>query len=313
MVVEKESTFKVAGASLYAKSWEPEGPIKAKLIFVHGFSDHINRYYGFFPSLAARGIAVYGFDQRGWGRSVKKPADRGLTGPTSRVIADIVAFIEPHLSDVPGAPPVFVMGHSMGGGQVLTLACDEQYQDRIVSRVRGWLLESPFIGFAPELKPNLLKVYGGRLAGKLFPHRQMVNQIPPEDLSRDPEVQKSIAADELMHNTGTLEGLSGMLDRTDGLTRGTIRPPGGIENAKIKAIWFGHGSSDKATDYNASKRYYDQVITGTVKDRMFNRYEGWYHQLHADGPCSEEFYKDVGDWILERSEVSDSAKFEAKI
>ncbi|KAK3499875.1 Alpha/Beta hydrolase protein [Neurospora hispaniola] len=312
MAVEKESTLKVEGASLYTKSWEPEGPIKAKLIFIHGFSDHINRYYGFFPSLAACGIAVYGFDQRGWGRSVKKPADRGLTGPTSRVIADMVAFIEPHLSDAPGAPPVFIMGHSMGGGQVLTLACDEQYQDRIVSRVRGWLLESPFIGFAPELKPGFIKVYGGRFASKIFPHRQMVNQIPPEDLSRDPEVQKSIAADELLHNTGTLEGLSGMLDRTDGLTRGTIRPVGG-ENTKIKAIWLGHGSSDKATDYNASKRYYDRVIASTVKDRMFKRYEGWFHQLHADGPCSEEFYKDVGDWILERGEDPDSGKFEAKI
>lgn len=261
---------------------------------------------------------MYGFDQRGWGRSVRNPAERGLTGPTSRVIADMVAFIEPHLSadaDTHGAPvpPVFVMGHSMGGGQVLALACDEQYQDRIVGRVRGWLLESPFIGFAPELKPSFIKVYGGRLAGKIFPHRQLYNQIPPEDLSRDPEVRKSIAADELMHNTGTLEGLSSMLDRTDGLTRGTIKPL--FEGSKIRAIWFGHGSKDKATDYNASKRYYDRVICATagLKDRTFKRYEGWYHQLHADGPCSEEFYRDVGDWILERSEGEGERKIESKI
>ena len=68
---------------------QPDGPVIAKLIFIHGFSDHVGRYYGFFPSLAARGIAVHGLDQRGWGRSVRKPAERGLTGPTTQVLADM--------------------------------------------------------------------------------------------------------------------------------------------------------------------------------------------------------------------------------
>lgn len=275
-----------------------DGPIKAKLIFFHGFSDHVNRYQGFFPSLAARGIAVYGLDQRGWGRSVTKPAEKGLTGPTAQVMADMAAFIESHLPKSENdseEPPVFVMGHSMGGGQVMTLACDELYQDKIVRRVRGWLLESPFIGFAPELKPSFLTVFAGRLAGKVLPHRHMVNRIPPEDLSRDPAVIKSIAEDELMHNTGTLEGLSGMLDRTQALTKGEARPRGGA----VRSLWFGHGTVDKATSFDASKRYFDE-FTGDVKDKEFKVYEGWYHQLHADGECSPEFYKDVGDWILAR-------------
>ncbi|EQL01004.1 Alpha/beta hydrolase [Ophiocordyceps sinensis CO18] len=68
-----EGTFKRADAGLYSKTWTPQGPIKAKLVFVHGFSEHINRYNDFFPALAAQGIQVFAWDQRGWGRSVTKP------------------------------------------------------------------------------------------------------------------------------------------------------------------------------------------------------------------------------------------------
>lgn len=305
MVVEQEGTFDVGGHSLYTKSWLPDGPTKAKLIFIHGFSDHLGRYYGLFPSLAARGIAVYGLDQRGWGRSVRKPGDRGLTGPTSQVLADMAAFIRPHLPASPGAdhhPPVFVMGHSMGGGQVLTLACHPAYQDDVVARVRGWLLESPFIGFSPEEQPHPVKVFAGRLAGKLLPHHQLKHEILPAHLSRDPEVVTSIAADELMHNTGTLEGLAGLLDRTAALAKGEVRPRG----AAVRSLWMGHGTEDRATWFQASKKYFDEC-TGEVPDREFKAYEGWYHQLHADGPHSEEFYRDVGDWILARCEDKQEA------
>ena len=37
---------------------QPDGPLKAKVVFVHGFSDHVGRYYDFFPTLARAGIAA---------------------------------------------------------------------------------------------------------------------------------------------------------------------------------------------------------------------------------------------------------------
>ena len=52
------------GRKLYTKTWTTEGPAKARLVFIHGFSDHINTYGNFFPTLAAKGIEVYSFDQR---------------------------------------------------------------------------------------------------------------------------------------------------------------------------------------------------------------------------------------------------------
>ncbi|KAI1313096.1 alpha/beta hydrolase [Xylaria venustula] len=290
MVQINEGTFSVDGASLYTKTWLPDGPIKAKMIMFHGFSDHVDRYYGFFPYLAERGIAVYGIDQRGWGRSVKKDSDRGRSGPTTRVLADMAAFIR---SQLPSDVPVFVLGHSMGGGQVLTLASTPAYED-LIPQIRGWILESPFVGFAPELQPSWLLVASGRLASHVLPHYQMHRPIPPEDVTRDPEVQASIAADTLMHDHGTLEGLAGMLDRMEGLSSGKL-----VLSRNVKSLFMVHGTEDKATSYQKSKDWFERN-KGGIPDARFKAFEGFAHQLHAD-PGKEEFYEDVAAWILERT------------
>lgn len=269
-------------------------PPQAKLIFFHGFSDHIDRYYDFFPHLASRGIAVYGLDQRGWGKSALDKKEWGLSGPTSQVLSDMVAFIRPQLPSSPSDPPVFVMGHSMGGGQTLILACEDKYAD-VVKQVRGWLCESPYVGLSADMKIHPFTIFAGRLAARVLPHRKMVNGVPPERLSRDVEVQKSIVEDPLLHNTGTLEGLSGMLDRSVMLTTGLKR----VKGDRVRSLWVGHGTEDKGTDHDASKKWVEECAA-EVADRTFRSYEGAYHQLHADFG-REEFYEDVARWILERS------------
>jgi len=288
MVQVTEGKFVIDDISLHSKTWMPDGEVKAKLIFFHGFSDHIDRYYDFFPSLARAGIASYGIDQRGWGKSTPGKAHWGRTGPTTRVLADMAAFIK---SQLPSDVPVFVLGHSMGGGQVLTFASTPEY-DSVVAQVRGWLLESPFVGFAPELKPNWLTVMGGKLAAKVLPNMQMVNVIPPENVTRDPEVQKSLHADKLCHNTGTLEGLSGMLDRTGKLSSGELKL-----SAKVRSLLMTFGTADKATSYDIAKAWFDRQTT--IPDAEFKSYDGCYHQLHADFG-REQYNQDTADWILAR-------------
>lgn len=88
----------------------------AKIVFVHGFSDHCNAYHDLFLNLALARIEVHAFDQRGWGRSVKTVSERGLTGPTSQVLDDITSILK---SQLPTSVPLFLMGHSMGGAEVL--------------------------------------------------------------------------------------------------------------------------------------------------------------------------------------------------
>jgi acylglycerol lipase len=277
--------------------FQPATPPKAKLIFIHGFSDHVNRYYELFPTLASRGIEVHGFDQRGWGRS-SEVTGKGHSGPTPRVIADVAAFIR---SQLPSEVPVFLMGHSMGGAEVLTLACSPEYAD-ITGQLRGLLTESAHLGFPAGGEPSSITVMLGRLAGRILPKFRKVHIIDPKLLTRDPAVQKSLTDDELCHNTGTLEGLAGLLDRAENLSTGNMRV-----NDNLRSLWISHGTGDQCTSCPASKKFLEAQTH--IQDREFKPYEGWSHQLHADLPDNRGiFAKDVGDWILARSSDGERSK-----
>lgn len=267
---------------------------------MHGFSEHINRYNDFFPEIASQGIQVLAWDQRGWGRSVTKPAEKGLTGATPQVIADVAAFIKDKL---PADVPVFVMGHSMGGGEILTLAGDPAYE-AVVSQVRGWILECPFIGFTPEEEPSKLKVVAGRMVGRLLPRQQMVHEVPPERLSRDPAVVESVRKDELCHNTGTLEGLAGLLDRTAVLSEGSVKL-----GKHVRSVLLAHGADDKICSFPAALKWLEGQ---SIEDKTTKAYEGGYHQLHSD-LCKDEFTRDLVEWVLKRCDEKDAAAVGSKL
>jgi acylglycerol lipase len=157
---------------------------------------------------------------------------------------------------------------------------------------------------SPDREPSALKVMAGRLAGRLLPKFQLKNKLPAEELTRDPEVMKSLENDPLLWSTGTLEGLAGLLDRAADLSAGrrTLNPG-------VKSLWLAHGTVDGGTSYPASKKWFE-ASTSDVPDKEHKTYEGWQHQLHADLPETRPvFAKDVGDWILARVEApKDNAK-----
>ena len=205
------------------------------------------------------------------------------------------------------------MGHSMGGGEVLCYAA--QGPREIRQHIRGYLLESPFVDFDPQSKPSSLTVFFGRLAGRLLPHRQLVNRLDVNLISRDPEACKRFEEDELCHDTGTLEGLAGMLDRTGELAAGKIIISDDAGEGGVTRIWIAHGDQDGITAFAASKRLADAL---QVKDKEFRAYEGYYHRCKSDRPMiatwlltlqvhdepspdKEVFMDDVANWILARS------------
>ena len=289
------------GHPVHMKKFHPSSSTPlAKLVFVHGYDDHIGRYYEFFPTLASRGITVIAWDQRGWGQSARTVAEHGLSGTTELVLSDIAHVVRSELSDMKieddsEAAPVFVMGHSMGGAQVLTLASDSLYQD-LMPKVRGWLLESPHIALAPSAEPSALKIRAGRLAGKLLPKWQIKHKMPVEQITRDPAVQKSLNEDPLLRATGTLQGMSGLLDRAAELSAGKRKL-----NEGVKSLWLAHGTADQSVSYEASKKWFETHCQN-VPDATLKTYEGWSHQLHADLPDNRHiFANDVADWVLARA------------
>ena len=66
--------------------------------------------------------------------------------------------------------------------------------------------------------------------------------------------------DDLNHDTGTLEGLAGMLDRGDELDCDRVV----VEDEK--SFWIGHGSGDRVTSFETSKRWFGRL---KAKDKEF--------------------------------------------
>jgi len=103
----------------YTRTYEPTpNPVKAAVVFIHGFAEHIGRYTHFHPLLAARGIAVFTFDQRGFGltgQDTKGNKSKDSTyGKTcwKAQMGDIEWAVK-HTQKLFDGVPVFLMGHSM--------------------------------------------------------------------------------------------------------------------------------------------------------------------------------------------------------
>ncbi|GAM86178.1 hypothetical protein ANO11243_041890 [Dothideomycetidae sp. 11243] len=283
------------GAEVYTKTWKA-APEQARVLFIHGFSDHCGNYEMVHPYLASRGISVHGFDQRGFGRSVKSKAERGMTGTTDRVLADITCMLRSILSDTSSSAPLFVYGHSMGGAETLTYASLDP--DNLVNRIRGFVVQAPLIALAPETRPYAITKIIGRVVARVLPHHQMVNPLEPSNLSRNEEDNKRWRDDPLNHDTGTLEGLGDMLDRGEALESGQYRLAEGKNEGGKTRILLIHGTADKINEFAASKRWMEKSCD--AKDKKFWQLDGWYHNMHAE-PEVETFRSGIADWILERS------------
>ena len=93
-------------------------------------------------------------------------------------------------------------------------------------------------------------------------------------MSRDPEICRQYDADKLCHDTGTLEGLAGMLQRAEELEKGTVA----IKNEDGLRLWVGHGSGDKVCSFDATQKFMDRL---DIKDKEFRVYDGWYHKRRS--------------------------------
>ncbi|KAK5095333.1 hypothetical protein LTS08_008233 [Lithohypha guttulata] len=317
-----ESTFTTSdGIKLYTKTWKPQVASSIHLIFVHGFSDHVDAYYVLFPTLASppHNITVHGFDQRGWGRSAPKKSDWGVTSGTHQVLSDIAEYISQISSSITTgeqSSKLFLMGHSMGGAESLMYMLSDPKSFSVgpskpLLPISGLLLESPHIGFPPESKPNSLVVLAGRLAAKVAPRLQMVQELDASFMSRDPQVCKDWEEDPLCHDTGTLEGLAGLLDRANYLNAfgetGNARPD--MRHTLPCPVWWAHGTADKVCDFDSSRKLYDRLIANdqtsdAAKQSRFVAYEGAYHKLHGepDG-VGEKFARDAADWMLQIADI----------
>lgn len=147
----------------------------------------------------------------------------------------------------------------------------------------GYICESPLVAIHEDTQPSKVVVVVGRLAAKVVPRRQLVQKIDSTYLSRDKSVCKDFENDELCHDTGTLEGLAGMLQRAEDLDSGRVS----FNDPESCKLWVGHGTEDRVTSFKATERFMNGL---NLKDKTFRIYDGHYHKRMSGSGTSRLCY-----------------------
>ncbi|KAF8421550.1 Alpha/Beta hydrolase protein [Boletus edulis BED1] len=279
----------------FTRAYSPSSPAKAAVVFVHGFAEHIARYEHVFPTWSSRGIAVFAYDQRGFGRTAQdeqhksKNSAYGKTSWTAQ-LEDLEWAVQHTKQQFPDVP-VFLYGHSMGGALVLAFPTRTQGppSKEGLASISGIVSTSPLI---LQTKPasKTTRWIGGK-ASSLAPSLLIPAPLDPKELCHDDAVGEAYLKDPLIKLCGSLRGLRDMLDGGEKLL------------AKDYAQWprqlpvlLVHGTEDKMTSSKATEKFYGLL---SADDKTFSPYVGGFHELHnePDG-VKEKLTEECIAWVV---------------
>ncbi|MGM0552422.1 MAG: alpha/beta hydrolase [Pseudomonadota bacterium] len=198
------------GTRLPLRRWGPEDPEHVALA-LHGFNDHAGSMQPLAQWLIDHDIAVYAFDQRGFGAT---PTVGHWAGDTA-LVDDAQTVLELLAERHPGQRP-FLIGKSMGGAVALLAATRPQTTDG-PPEVAGTVLIAPAVwdrGSMPWYQ-RLALWLGARVAPGMRLSGEIVAEldIRPTD---NPEVLAQMRDDPLVLRDAridTLDGLTTLMGR----------------------------------------------------------------------------------------------------
>ncbi|KAF5355062.1 hypothetical protein D9756_005516 [Leucocoprinus leucothites] len=285
-----------SNTQFYTRTYAPEAsqPVRAVIVFIHGFAEHVGRYTHFHPLFARHGFAVLAIDQRGFGltgQDVEKRSKGSTYGKTSwkDQMGDVAWAIE-HAKEAFKNVPVFLMGHSMGGAEVLGFATQDAKSPHksSVTSLLGVIATSPLIQQA-EPASKFLKWVGAK-ASILAPYSLIPAPVKAEDLSHDKAFNDAYVNDPLIKPSGSLKGISDMLTNGEALLTSYYKNwPSSLP------VLIVHGTADKVTSHKASKDFIDRI---SVPDKKISLFEGGFHELQNEpGGVKEKLADEVIQFI----------------
>lgn len=267
------------GLELYAQSWEPDGGpgvVRGVVCLVHGVGEHSGRYAHVAEYLTRRGFAVLTYDQRGHGRS---PGPRGHTPSYDALLADIDVLLMQASERWPDRP-LFLYGHSMGGGLVLNYVLRRQ------PTLAGVVATSPWLRLptAPPRWKEALAVGFNRL----WPALSQRTGLPPSALSRDPAVVQAATSDPLAHDRMSTRFYVSCRDAAAWALAHAAEFP--------VPLLLLHGTADRVTSHEGSQAFAAQLPSDRCTLRLW---EGGYHELHNE-PDRADVLAVIADWLESR-------------
>jgi len=260
--------------SLYYQGWLPEQIPRAILIIVHGLAEHSGRYKNVVEYFVPKGYAVYGFDQRGHGRS---EGARCYVDRFSDLITDLHTFVTMVRGFHPGTK-LFMVGHSIGG--TIATAYAIQYQNELA----GLVLSGAGLKAGDSITP-LMKLMA-RVLSAILP-KMGVSTIDASAISKDKAVVDAYVNDPLVYRGKVSARLGSEL-----LTMMDKYLPAKIPELKLPLLIM-HGTIDHLMNKEGSALLYN---TASSTDKTLKFYEGYYHEIYNE-PERLQVFSDVEAWL----------------
>lgn len=261
-----------AGLNIYSKLWTIPSP-KAIVALIHGQGEHINRYEHLATYYNNNGVAVWGYDQQGFGKS---EGPRGHAPNLEAYLDDTGILIDQISSRFPGTP-IFLYGHSMGGNVALNYAFR-----RNDKRLTGIIATGPWIQLAFEAPA--IKILAGRLMRSLMPKLALSSGLDTRLLSIDPAVVTAYNNDPLVHDKVSAAAGISLIEGAAWLNQ--------YANPVPTPLLLMHGEADGITSCPATKALSER-LSGPV---TWKAWPGMFHEIHNE-PDQKAVFDYTLNWI----------------
>jgi acylglycerol lipase len=264
------------GVELHWQAWLPEAEPRAVVVIAHGASEHSSRYAHVAERLVGAGYGVYALDHRGHGRSQGK---RAQLDRLDYVIADLREFVDLAAGRHPDAP-VYLLGHSMGGG--ISIAYAVRHQETLA----GLVLSAPV---ADPNAANAVTRAMSRIVSAIAPDLG-VYSVDAALVSRDPEVVRHYEEDPLVYH-GKLPART-----VAEMTAAVARFPDEVVDLRLPLLVM-HGGADELVPDAGSRMIHERASS---EDKTLEIWDGLYHEI-LNEPEQERVLELVVSWLGERS------------
>lgn len=259
------------GPSLKGMISVPSENTRAFVLFVHGLGEHVARYENWASLLTDRGIGFTGVDLPGHGLSGGRRGDIRSFAVTDEMIGILHENIQ---KTFPGIP-VFIYGHSLGGGIVI------DYVLRKKPSFRGAIVTSPWLKLS--FQPSRFKILLASLMKNLLPGLVQPSGLVVDHISHDREIVEKYQTDPLVHDKISVSLFHSAMSAASS----SLANAGELEIPMLLM----HGSDDMICSPEGSREF--DASTGKTELKIW---EGGYHELHNE-PFRKEVFECLMNWL----------------
>lgn len=272
--LEKAAVVMADGARLPLRVWRARRT-RAVILALHGFNDYSNAFAMSAPWFRKRGITVYAYDQRGFGKTDKP----GIWAGSDVLVSDVRSTAR-MIRRREGKVPVYLLGVSMGGAVVMSALAGQGVPEAsgvilVAPAVWGWRAMNPLYKSALWIASH--SVPSMTATGRGLGVRPSDNIDMLRKLGGDPHVIKKTRID-------SIYGLVTLMDEAHDAAP-AIKTP----------VLYLYGQNDELVPEDPTF----EVARTLRSPTRFVHYKNGWHMLLRDKQ-RERVWRDVATWVRNR-------------